>query len=111
MRILSFENFSLRRSESSISLILRFTSRLGVRMRFFTSCWVMVEPPCSIFPDVTLVRKARNTAPRSMPSLVQKVRSSVAITASMTRFGTSLIDLTGSRTWSPSVPIGVPSAQ
>ena len=86
-RIFSFENFSFRRSASSISLILRFTSRFDVRMRFFTSCWVMVEPPCSILPDVTLVRNARNTAPRSMPSLVQNERSSVAITASCTDLG------------------------
>ena len=50
MRIFSFENFSLSRSASSISLILRFTSRFEVRMRFFTSCCVMVEPPCSIVP-------------------------------------------------------------
>ncbi len=112
MRIFSFENFSLRRSASSISLILRLTSRFDVRMRFFTSCWVIVEPPCSIFPDVMLVRNARNTPPRSMPSLVQNERSSVAITASWTILGTSASDVIGSRASRPnSGPICVPSAQ
>ena len=110
-RIFFLENFSLRRSASSISFTLRLTVRLLVRMRFFTSCWVMVEPPCSIWPDVTFLRNARNTAPRSMPSLVQKVRSSVAITALTTRSGTSLT-FTGSRNWAPSVPSRlVPSFQ
>ena len=81
-------------------------------MRFFTSCWVMVEPPCSISPDVTLVRNARNTAPRSMPSLVQNERSSVAITAFCTSLGTSSSVVIGSRASSPSVPISLkPSFQ
>ena len=111
-RIFSFENFSLRRSASSISLTLRFTSRAGDRMRFFTSCWVIVEPPCSISPDVTLVTNARNTAPRSMPSFVQKVRSSVAITALITARPGSSLNVTFWRSWSPSSSIFVtPSDQ
>ena len=112
-RIFSFENFSFSRSASSISLILRLTSRLEVRRRFFTSCCVIVDPPCSIRPEVMLVRNARNTAPRSMPSLVQNERSSVAITALMTDFGTSSMLVIGSRASSPSFEPSwvVPSAQ
>ncbi len=72
----------------------------------------MVEPPCSIFPDVTLARNARNTAPRSMPSLVQKERSSVEITALTNDLGTSLSEVMGSRACRPSVPSSVvPSFQ
>jgi hypothetical protein len=110
-KIFSLENFSLSRSASSISLILRFTSRFDVRMRFFTSCCVMVEPPCSMRPEVRLVRNARNTAPRSMPSLVQKERSSVAITAFCTILGTSFNAVIGSRASDPRLSILEPSAQ
>ena len=49
---LVFEYFSLSRNASTISRTLRLMSRFDVRIRFFTSCWVIVEPPCSISPDV-----------------------------------------------------------
>ncbi len=70
------------------SRILRFRSRLGDRIRFFTSCWEIVEPPCSIWPDVRFFSAAPATDGRSTPSFVQNVLSSVATTALMTTWGT-----------------------
>ena len=109
MRTFSFVYFSFRRNASWISRILRFTSRLGVSTRFLTSCWVMVEPPCAISPDVRLVMNALATAPRSMPSFVQKLWSSIAITALISGFGISS-NVTTSRCCKPRYPITLPSA-
>ncbi len=77
-------------------------------MRFFTSCWVIVEPPCSIRPLLKFSIAARSSALGSMPSFVQNVLSSTAITASWMIFGTSERD-TSSRLIVPTRAIWVPA--
>src|SRR4029077_13130716 len=86
-RISLFEYLLLSRSARMISRTFRLTSRLLVRMRFFTSCCVIVEPPSSIAPDDRFFRNARSVELRSTPSFVQKVRSSTEITASRITLG------------------------
>jgi len=82
---------------------------LGDRIRFFTSCWEMVDPPCSISPAVRFFSAARATAGRSTPSLVQKVLSSVATTAS-TISGETSSRRTFLRFSRPITPISLPAA-
>ncbi len=104
-----FEYFLASRKARRISFSLRFTSRFDVRMRCLTSCWVIVDPPWTIWPDEMFRTAARNTPLRSMPSLLQNVLSSTAITAFCRIFGTSS-RLTSSRFWVPSWPIWAPVA-
>ena len=72
-------------------------------------CWVSVEAPCRC-PPLTLAQAARSTPLKSMPRLVQKVRSSAATIACLAEsfiwsYGTMV------RFCAPSFAIGVrPSA-
>src|SRR2546421_743227 len=53
-----------RRAARTASLSLRFASRFGfTSSAFLTSCWVMVDPPCSTLPASTLRNPARSVAP------------------------------------------------
>ena len=49
---------------SSTSCTLRSSVRSGDRNRFLASCWVSVEPPCTMRPVMTLVSMARRQAER-----------------------------------------------
>ncbi len=74
-----------------------------------TYCWVIVEAPCTL-PPWALLKAARRMPLGSMPLLVQKVRSSAAITASWRFCGICFSEM-DSRFWVAKVPIGVsPSA-
>ena len=57
-------------------MVLRVKSWSAVSRLCLTSCWVMVEPPCSIWPDSTLESRARTVARASMPLWRKKSASS-----------------------------------
>jgi hypothetical protein len=62
----------------------------GGRRRARTSCWVIVDAPRSSgVSPLAFWKTAAAMAAGSKPSLVQKVRSSAVVVASMTRRGTS----------------------
>ena len=84
MSFLSVCRLSLVAMKSSENF--REKVRSWVRYMTFTYCWVIVEPPCSCSPRAML-NAARAIPDGEMPGLVQKVRSSAAITASWTVFG------------------------
>lgn len=84
MLFLSSERLSLVAMKSSENF--REKVRSWVRYMIFTYCWVIVEPPCNCSPRAML-NAARAMPDGEMPGLVQKVRSSAAITASWTCFG------------------------
>ena len=75
------------------------------RIRFFTSCCVIVDPPWLISPLVRFSTNARVTPLTSMPEFFQNVWSSVAMTALIRICGTSSSSA-GSRSCTPSLPIG-----
>src|SRR2546430_2431438 len=81
---LSCDRLSLVAMKSSESF--REKVRSWVRYMTFTYCWVIVEPPCNCWPRAMLYA-ARAMLDGEMPGLVQKVRSSAAMTASWTVFG------------------------
>jgi hypothetical protein len=63
VRISFFDSADSRRRAKMISWILRRKVRSGVRMKVFTTCWVMVDAPCLVLPERRLVKNAR-TMPR-----------------------------------------------
>ncbi len=64
----------------------RETVRSWVRYMTFTYCWVIVDPPCNCSP-CEMFHAARTIPDGEIPGLVQKVRSSAAITESWTCLG------------------------
>jgi hypothetical protein len=60
------------------SRALRLRSWRGDRSDSFTSCWVIVEPPWAIPPELTFSKRARMVARRLTPLCWKKSSSSTA---------------------------------
>ena len=84
------------------SCTLRLKVRALVRNRFFATCWVMVEPPCTTWPASRSVSAARPRPIRSMPGWCQNRWSSTATAAAGSQGGMSA-SRSGSPTTSPKV--------
>ncbi len=78
------ENFISSHTASISSCTLRRNVWSGVRNRFFASCWVMVEPPCTTRPARMLATMARTMPMGSKPGCQRKRWSSMAMKAAGT---------------------------
>ncbi len=67
MRISSFVSCRSSRMATAASVSLRSSLRSEPTTPFLISCWVMVEPPSSMLPALTLRMKARPMAFASIP--------------------------------------------
>ena len=63
---------------------------------FFTSCCVIVDPPCATTPEFTSLQSARRIDFGSTPRCEKNVRSSIETTAAMTP-GETCLSVTGAR--------------
>ncbi len=66
-RICSLVKRASMSTASSASRIFRQRLRFGVRKKFFASCWVMVDPPCTIRIRRRFAPRARRIPIMSMP--------------------------------------------
>ena len=63
----SFERLCSRRAASRISFSFRFHLFSGVRKKFFTTCWVMVDAPSRLRPLTASTSAARASAKKLKP--------------------------------------------